>query len=209
MMPTPLLSISETSFGYKAGMSFIPVIADVSFELFSGQFVVLEGPNGCGKTTVIRALLGMGAHFLGDVALDVSKSDIGFIPQEPSVALSAPVSAIDVIRSAFPFGGASNERIARALERVGLADKGSVRYGSLSGGQRRRVLLARALAHDAPLIILDEPTANIDRATEHALEELLFELIESEGKAVLATTHAAHWAKKARRITLTNGGRDE
>ena len=204
-----LLSICAADFGYKTGVNFTPVLTDVSFELASGQFVVLEGPNGCGKTTVIRALLGMGAHFQGDVTLDVSKSDIGFIPQEASVALSAPVSAIDVIRSAFPFGGASNERIARALERVGLGDKGSVRYGSLSGGQRRRVLLARALAHDARLIILDEPTANIDRATEHALEELLFELIESDGKAVLATTHAAHWAKCARRIALANGGLDD
>lgn len=209
MSSSSLLSIRDADFGYKTGVNLTPVITNVSFELASGQFVVLEGPNGCGKTTVIRALLGMGAHFQGVVTLDVPKSAIGFIPQEASVALSAPVSAIDVIRSAFPFGGASNERIARALERVGLADKGTVRYGSLSGGQRRRVLLARALAHDARLIILDEPTTNIDRVTEHALEKLLFELIESEGKAILATTHAAHWAKSARRITLINGGRDE
>jgi ABC-type Mn2+/Zn2+ transport system ATPase subunit len=208
MSSSSLVSIRNADFGYKTGVNFTPVIANVSFELSSGHFVVLEGPNGCGKTTVIRALLGMGAHYQGAVTLDVPKSDIGFIPQEASVALSAPVSAIDVIRSAFPFGGASNGRIARALARVGLADKSAVRYGSLSGGQRRRVLLARALAHDARLIILDEPTANIDRITERALEALLFELIESEGRAVLATTHAAHWAKSARRIALTHGGGD-
>lgn len=206
---SPLLSIRDSSFGYKAGVNFIPVIANVSFDLASGEFVVLEGRNGCGKTTIIRALLCMGAHFQGKVALGVPKSSIGFIPQEASVAPSAPVSAVDVIRSAFPFGDVSGEKISCALSRVGLEDRGKVRYGSLSGGQRRRVLLARALAHDARLIILDEPTANIDRATEQALENLLFELIEQEGKAVLATTHAAHWAKNARRITLTNGGRDE
>lgn len=208
MSVSSFLNIRNADFGYKAGVNFSPVITNVSFGLASGQFVVLEGPNGCGKTTIIRALLSMGAQFQGEVTLRVPRGDIGFIPQEASVARSAPVSAIDVIRSAFPFGGSSNDRISRALERVGLADRGTVRYGSLSGGQRRRVLLARALAHDARLIILDEPTANIDRATEHALEDLLFELIESEGKAVLATTHAAHWARDARRIALANGGID-
>lgn len=208
MSSSLLLSIEKAAFGYKTGLRFVPVIAGVSFELGHGEFVVLEGPNGCGKSTIIRALLRTGAHSEGLVKMHVRRGEIGFVPQEASVELSAPVTAADVIRSAFPFGGVSDETIAQALSRVGLVDRGAVRYGALSGGQRRRVLLARALAHNAGLIILDEPTANIDHDTKGALEILLFELVE-EGRAVLATTHAAQWAKGARRVSLANGGAGE
>jgi len=197
-----LLSVKHASFGYLSGLQFVPVISDVVLELSAGQFVVLEGPNGCGKSTILRALLQMGAHAQGDVSLNVPLSEIGYIPQETSLERSAPVTAFDVIRTAFPFGRIAHSRIADSLARVGLEDKGHVRYGALSGGQRRRVLLARALAHDARLVVLDEPTANIDRDTERSLEELLFGLVRVDGKAVLATTHAAHWAKEARRISL-------
>ncbi|KMQ49417.1 Zinc ABC transporter, ATP-binding protein ZnuC [Chitinispirillum alkaliphilum] len=205
MSSVSLLSISKSSFGYMSGMQFVPVISDVSFELAYGQFVVLEGPNGCGKSTILRALLQTGAIFQGDVSLNVSKGEIGYIPQEASVERSAPITAIDVIKSAFPFGRVCMETVTSALARTGLEDIGHIRYGELSGGQRRRVLLARALAYNARLIILDEPTANIDHTTEQALERLLLELIGSGDKAVLATSHASHWAKDARRIHLVKG----
>ncbi|MDG5814664.1 ATP-binding cassette domain-containing protein [Chitinispirillales bacterium ANBcel5] len=202
MTSSPLLSIRDSSFGYFSGMIFTPVISNISFELASGQFVVLDGSNGCGKSTIIRALLKMGAHFKGDVSLNIPRAEIGYVPQDAAVELSAPITAIDVIKSTFPFGGVSMRTIKYVLNRVGLETKGHNRYGALSGGQRRRVLLARALVSDPRLIILDEPTANIDQATKMVLEELLVELTNSEDKAVLATSHAPHWAKEARRIQL-------
>ncbi len=205
MSQEKLLSIKKADFGYASGIRFHPVIHDVSFELGAGDFVVLEGPNGCGKSTILRALLSMDAQFRGDIDLKTAMSDIGYIPQETRLDLSAPVTASDVIRSAFPFGRPSKGRVQAALKRVGLEHVCEDKFGALSGGQRRRVLLARALAYEAKLIILDEPTANIDIASEKALEALLTELVESEAKAVLATTHAAHWAMGARRIQLRKG----
>jgi|GEM_PF-640569 len=202
MNASPILSINKADFGYMAGLRFVPVISNVSFEVPPGSFVVLEGPNGCGKSTILRALLKMGAVFQGDVILRVPMEKIGYIPQEPELARNAPITAGDIVRSAFPFGKIDNTSISRALARVGLENKDGVRYGSLSGGQRRRALLARALAHDARLIILDEPTANIDRETERSLEFMLFDLIANGKISILATTHAAHWAKSARRISL-------
>lgn len=204
MKTDSILKINDTSFGYMNGPQFISVISNVSFKIKTGQFIVLEGPNGCGKSTIIKALLKTGACFKGDISLNVSKEEIGYIPQESGLHKSAPVTVSDVVRSAFPFKNVSHERILTALYSVGLENKDKIRYGALSGGQRRRVLLARTLIHDARLVILDEPTANIDRETEITLEDLLYKLIESKSISVLATTHAVHWATKATRISLTD-----
>ncbi len=197
-----LVRICQTSFGYKTSNGFVPVISDVSFELTPGEFIILEGPNGCGKTTILKALLRMGALYKGDVVLNVSLSEIGYIPQEAAVESDAPVCSADVIKSAFPFCKVTDDVVKAALSRVGLENVEKRRYGALSGGQRRRVLLARALAYNAKLIILDEPTVNVDKETELLLENLLLELIKKEEKAVLAVTHSERWAKSARRISL-------
>ena len=201
-----VLRIRQADFGYYSGLRFSPVIRNVSLELNRGEFVVIEGGNGCGKSTIIKALLRMGARFRGTVRLQVPLNEIGYIPQEAGLSLSAPVTAGDVIRSASPFGSVSRGTLLGSLKKVGLEKVIDTRYGSLSGGQRRRVLLARVLVQRARLIILDEPTANIDRHSERLLETLLYRLSEDDGTAVLATTHVAHWAENARRISLADGG---
>jgi len=200
-----VLKIAHAQFGYRKARGFKPVVRDVSLYVHSSDFVILQGPNGCGKSTILRAILQMGAEWTGQLSLHVPLTKVGYIPQESVSAAARAVSAADVVRSALPFVSIQKSRITQALEQVGLEEKASVCFGDLSGGQRRRVLVARALVHDPDFFILDEPTANIDRQTEQALETLFMQLTTQQGKSVLATTHVTGWAKGARRIAIGQG----
>jgi ABC-type Mn2+/Zn2+ transport system ATPase subunit len=202
MSDKTILDISNAEFGYMTVMSFMPVVSGVNIRLEKGTFIVLEGPNGCGKSTIIKAVLGTGAHFRGSMILNIPRSVIGYVPQEHSLNINSPVSASDVIRSSFPFGKSDEEKIIHSLEMIGLAHLHKTRFGSLSGGQRRRVLLARAIASNAQLIILDEPTANIDKESEKLIEDILYSFVKKSEAAVLATTHISTWASKAVRVKI-------
>ena len=96
-----------------------------------------------------------------------------------------------------------------ALERIGMADKRRLRFSNLSGGQKRRVLFARALAKNPHLLILDEPTANVDVQTESVIEAIIDEITSTRNSAVIAVAHAAKFGKEARVIHIGNGDRHE
>jgi ABC-type Mn2+/Zn2+ transport system ATPase subunit len=198
-----LLRLRDAAFGYQAG---VPAIRVAGLSIAAGDFVLLTGPNGCGKTTLIRGLLGLVPWASGAVEWGAGRERIGYVPQEGGVEAGGPATALDVVRSALPFGwGAARRKAAEALDKVGLPDRASTPYGSLSGGQRRRVLVARALAADPALLLLDEPIANVDEETAAALETLLSGLCAREGKAVLAAVHDPLWGRDAWRLKVEKG----
>lgn len=207
MSAAPLLEVPHgTLFGYGSGGRFTPVVTLVHFSLAGGDFLVLDGPNGCGKSTVLRGVLGLGALSRGTVRLRVPRSRIGFVPQEPPFDPQVPATAFDVVATAFPLAPPPREQIVQALRTVELHHRAAVRYALLSGGERRRVLLARALAHQARLLVLDEPTANVDAQTERLIEAVLTRRTRSQECAIMATSHSPTFAPHARRISLTPGG---
>lgn len=202
MSKIPLLKIKNASFGYNIGFNFCPIISNVNIEIFKGDFIIIEGPNGCGKSTILKGLLKLGAFFKGEVNLYIPIQKIGYIPQEIKIDSSAPFSVIDIIKSAFPFQNISQKEIIDSLNIVGMVERKNFRFGLLSGGEKRKVLLARALATDSDLIILDEPTSGIDKESKNKLEEILYLIVSNKNKAILATSHSSNWATKAVRYYI-------
>lgn len=171
------------------------VLEDVSFRVEAGALHCLVGPNGGGKTSLVRALLGQMPHS-GAIRLEGgTKGPTGYVPQLLDFDRHVPMTVNDVMallgqrKPAF-MGPSRSARAASAaaLERTGVAAKSRHPFGSLSGGERQRVLLAQALAPAPRLLILDEPTAGIDEAGVRLVENLVTELNE-EGVTILWINH--------------------
>jgi ABC-type Mn2+/Zn2+ transport system ATPase subunit len=185
--------------GLAAGYGGEPAISGVGFALLPGQTLALLGPNGGGKTTLLRAVLGELRRIEG--TLDV-RARCGTVPQTERSRLDYPVSALDVATmgtiASLPWwrrpGRREREAAARALDRVGLRDLASETFGRLSGGQRQRVLIARALVQDAAVLLLDEPFSGLDRPSAEGLEALVAELA-GEGRGVVLATHDLEQAR--------------
>ena len=176
-----------------------PAICAVDFTAEAGQIVAVLGPNGGGKTTLFRALLGQLPHQVGSVAIE---GQAAYVPQTERARLDFPVSALDVaLMGTFgrvPWyrrvGRAERAAAREALDRVGLADEAQAPFGALSGGQRQRVLIARALAQEAELLLLDEPLSGVDQTSANRVLEVLFDL-RAAGSTLLVATHDIHQAR--------------
>lgn len=195
----PALALEVT--GLWAGYNSTPVLEDVSFSVTGAGIVGIVGPNGSGKSTLLKVILGLLKPWHGDVRIGGQpaaawRRRIGYMPQSDRVDWDFPVTVFDVVMMGRysrlgPLrrpGKQDKEAVWRALEAVGLeafADRG---IGELSGGQQRRVLIARALAQEADLLLLDEPTANLDAGSQHDLLALFGKLRE-EGRTLLVATH--------------------
>ena len=178
----------------------------MNFELCAGEFVILEGANGSGKSTIIRTILGTQVSLGGSFTWNIPQEKIGVVPQDLPIDQSLPVTALDLVLTAFLSGGkAARSQAMLALEQVGMESLAHRRFGELSGGQRRRVLFARALATDPACLILDEPTVNMDAETELALGELLHRMVTVEQKCVLATSHVTAWMNGSRVLRVEGG----
>jgi ABC-type Mn2+/Zn2+ transport system ATPase subunit len=198
-----LLELESAAFGYGDGF----VVQGVTFRLDAGDFVLLTGPNGSGKTTLIRGVLGLIRQTGGILRRRVPPRRLGYVPQEATIHSDAPATAFDVVRLGVSGGwGTGRSKAMAALRTVGMETMADVRYGRLSGGQKRRVLLAKAMACDPLLLVLDEPTANVDRGTEDRIERLLYRLTAESGVGVLAASHSNNWAASARRVSIGGGG---
>jgi zinc transport system ATP-binding protein len=185
------LRFREVSFSYGG----IPVLDRVSFHLHQGEFIALVGPNGSGKTTVLKLLLGLEKPRAGLVELfpPLSLDRTGYVPQQAAGDRSFPITVEEVVRMGRlrPFsrgyGAEDREAVREALEELGIAPLARRPYGALSGGERRRVLAARALALRPSFLVLDEPTANMDRESEDRLFRTLGKL---KGQVtILIVTH--------------------
>lgn len=179
----------------KAGHWYRPghwLFRDLSFALAPGKIAAVLGPNGTGKTTLLRALCGTLTLREGNVTADAV---IGYVPQ--ALNASHAYSALDMVllgraRYLGRFGvprRADTERAFECLAEVGLAHIAAQRYDRLSGGQRQLVLLARALASDCRILVLDEPASALDLANQGVVLRLLRQLADRRELAVLFTTH--------------------
>lgn len=200
-----LLSVDKLSTGYGGAPA---ALHEIDFEAHTGQIIAVLGPNGGGKTTLFRAVLGELPPRAGSIQ---ARGRIGYVPQTERSRLDFPVSALDVVLMG-TYGrtpwyrriGRRERATARAtLDRVGLGEKARLSYGSLSGGQRQRVLIARALAQEAEVLLLDEPLTGVDQPGAERVLAILEEL-RSEGAALLVATHDLRQARRFDRVLCLN-----
>ncbi|MBE6357633.1 MAG: ABC transporter ATP-binding protein [Lentisphaerae bacterium] len=185
MATPPIIEIRNMSFGYTPG---ITVLKDVSFCIPSGSSGCIVGPNGGGKSTLLKLMLGLLSPTTGTIRIAgktpvKSRSRIGYMPQYHQLDASFPASVLEVAMMGritpftfFRHSKKDRQKALQALETVGIADLADRSFAGLSGGQRQRVLIARALAGDPELLLLDEPTANIDPGAEEKFYATLNEL---------------------------------
>ncbi len=178
-----------------------PVLWDVDLSVPKGKLMAIIGPNGAGKSTLIKAALGLVPISSGSVRVfgttyAEARQKVGYVPQRTSADWDFPTSALDVVVMGTygklgwfkrP-GRAETERAMQSLEHLGMADYARRQISQLSGGQQQRVFLARALAQDAELYVMDEPFVGVDAVTEKAIVGLLQELRE-RGKTVICVHH--------------------
>lgn len=185
-----------------------PVLWDVDLTVAPGRLVGIVGPNGAGKTTLLRAVLGLLPVVSGGVKIHgqpyrEQRNLVGYVPQRESVDWDFPTDALDVVLMGryghlgwFRRPSADDRRRALdCLEKVGMGAFAHRQISQLSGGQQQRVFLARALAQDARVYLMDEPFAGVDAATEKAIVALLNELREG-GRTVLVVHHDLHTVRE-------------
>ncbi len=184
-----------------AGYGDRAALQGIDFEVPRASIVGLVGPNGSGKSTLIKVILGMHSAWRGRVRIFGRESRsvrrlIGYTPQTEMVDWDFPVTVREVVTMG-RFGrlgplrwpGAPDKQVVqKCLERMRLSDLANRQIGELSGGQQRRVLIARALAQEPQVLLLDEPMAGLDATIQHELLSL-FEELRDEGKTLLVATH--------------------
>lgn len=193
--------IAVSAEGVWAGYDRRVALEDVGFEVPRSTIVGVVGANGSGKSTLIKVMLGVMQPWRGRVRImgkepAAARNVIGYAPQMEAVDWQFPVSVYDVVMMG-RYGRLGplrqpgpNDRmvVEQALERVQLADLASRQIGELSGGQQRRMLVARALAQEPQVFLLDEPMAGLDPSIQHELVAL-FESLRDEGKTLIVATH--------------------
>lgn len=189
--------------GVTVGLDGRPVLRQVDLDVAAGEFVALLGANGSGKSTLVRAAVGLVPMSSGTVELFGTplpqfrdRQRLGYVPQRTRAVGGVPATVREVVMS----GRLSRRRLAgwrtradvdaveAAIARVGLSDRARSSVSEMSGGQQQRALIARALASQADLLIMDEPTAGVDHDNQETLAELLAALVH-EGTSVLLVAH--------------------
>ena len=188
----PVLTGRMLSFGYNRRA----VLQGVSFDVHRGEILGIVGPNGSGKTTLLRTILGLLKPLRGQVERQAGLT-ISYVPQRDRIDTILPVTALEVVlmgraARAWPLQRVHDADVEAALHALALLEAEPLSqqlFRNLSGGQQQRVLLARALAADAELLVLDEPTAGMDVASEAAILDLLRTLNRTRGVTMLIVTH--------------------
>jgi zinc transport system ATP-binding protein len=193
------LCLRDVSIGYDGR----PVVSGVDLAVDPGEVVAVLGPNGSGKSTLVRGVLGLAQVLGGTIEVFGEPADqirhrwrLGYVPQRHTLAGGVPATVQEVVASGRlprirPWRRASpldRERVREAIALVGLAGRERDPVATLSGGQQRRVLIARALAGDAAMLFLDEPTAGVDAANQQILVGTLSRLVAA-GATILLVSH--------------------
>jgi zinc transport system ATP-binding protein len=164
------------------------VIDNVDIEIGAGEIVTLIGPNGSGKTTLVRALLGLAEYDSGEVDREPG-TVIGYVPQFLQIDGTMPLTVRRFLELGAPV---SDQDLVRGLEEVGIPSLLDAAIQGLSGGEMRRVLLARALLRDSDLLVLDEPTAGVDFAGQAELYKLIGTIRDKRQCGILLISHNLH-----------------
>ncbi len=191
----PVIEIKNLSFSYGATLALM----NINFTAYENELICIVGPNGGGKTTFLKLVMGLLKPDKGSIKVFNSRpsqvsSRIGYMPQNPQHDLSFPINVLEVVlmgrieRRLFgPYRSEDKEAAIDALTEVEMQDFSERPFSELSGGQRQRVLIARALGTSPDMLILDEPTANIDPEQEHQLNKILEKL--KERMTIIMVTH--------------------
>lgn len=218
---SPFILVENVTKEYRSGSTVHMALKNVSLEIGRGEFVALVGPSGSGKTTLIHLISGLDTPTRGRVVVggvEISsmgeasrarwrRRNVGIVFQ--FLHLVPTLTALENIMLPMELAGVPRrerrERALKLLEFVGLADKASRLPSELSGGEQQRIAVARALAAGPPLLVADEPTANLDRRNKFIVMELL-ERAAMRGVTVVYTTHDQEVAELARkRVALRDG----
>ncbi|HOS44641.1 MAG TPA: ATP-binding cassette domain-containing protein [Armatimonadota bacterium] len=178
------------------------MLPDVSLAVAPGEVLGILGPNGAGKTTLLKTLLGLLPPVRGAISVPAGRARVrfGYVPQRQVVDETFPLTAADVVlmgrygllRPGRRPGRDDHAATLRALAEVGMADQARRLYRELSGGQKQRVAIARALAGQPTVLVLDEPTTDMDLGSERAILELIQRLRAEHGLTVLVVSHLLH-----------------
>jgi len=218
----PLVLVRGVSKYYVRGDQIIPVLVDIDLDVASGDFVALMGPSGSGKSTLLNLIAGIDKPSSGEIrvsGVDIAQlsdaelalwraTNVGFIFQFYNLMpvltafgnVELPLQLTSLTRSE------RRERVATALELVGLTDRATHLPNELSGGQQQRVAIARALITDPTIIVADEPTGDLDRTTAEEILALLERLHVELGKTIIMVTHDPKAAEKAQRLVHLEKG---
>lgn len=193
MNGTPVIQCRGVTIAYGRDI----VLDRIDLTVPRGTLLPFVGPNGAGKTTLLKACLGLIPCQSGEIRCDFGARPPAYVPQQKQIDPIYPVSVRDLVRMGlYPeigcwgrFSDGWNARVAQALARFGLEEHRHKHFGELSGGLRQKTLLARAVVTQAEVLVLDEPTAGLDAASEADLLNLIRSLHEDEGKTVLWVHH--------------------
>ncbi len=195
-----LLGATGLTFGYGRE----PVIEDIDLTVGAGEFVALVGPNGSGKSTLLHVLLGSLEPDAGHVRLFGRppgtvrrRGRLGYVPQRPNLSSELPATVREIVAAGrltdgrwwLPMSRTGREQVEHAIESVGLAELAHRPVNELSGGQQQRAFIARAFASEPSLLVLDEPVAGVDAASQRLFRNSLVHLIREHGAGVLLVSH--------------------
>lgn len=208
---------------YKGGVGEVTAVNDVSFDVTEGEFLTILGPSGSGKTTLLNIIGGLDTSTAGNVTLDgyklsklnenqlvnVRREKVGFVFQ--AFNLIPTFSALENIEAALaPIDMTKKERRKRAnelLELMGLKNRANHLPAELSAGEQQRVAIARAFANKPKVLLLDEPTGNLDTKTGKEILQLCYNASREQGQTVVAVTHAGYVRKYTDRLLFMRDGK--
>ena len=222
-MPQPMIQLRQLNKSYGNGRHALQVLQDVDLSVEPGELLAIVGTSGSGKSTLLNVIGALDPQFSGQALVaghdlaalndrqlsQLRNEQVGFVFQQFNLLEHLTCAENVALPAVFSHGGSApvEQRVHRALTRVGMADRMRDRPGSLSGGQKQRIAIARALLNDPPLLLCDEPTGNLDRTTGRQIIELFCELNAADGVTLVIVTHEARVSSAAHRVIELEDGR--
>lgn len=224
-MSAPILKLENVGKSYPSAAGDLPILGGVNLELAAGESLAIIGPSGSGKSTLLNiigtldrpsggrvVIDGQDVTGLDELALaDLRNRKLGFVFQGhhllPQCSVLENVLVPTLASKDRAARAAAPDRARKLLDRVGLASRLDHRPGQLSGGERQRVAVVRALINQPKLLLADEPTGALDRASANNLGQLLIELNQEQNVTLIVVTHALDLASKMRQVRTIDGGK--